>query len=95
MENKCLAQGLLLKLGLVSPEANLYCAFKDRAVGGWPAFKPSALVRALKRVENKRAPPSWVLKSATDQASSNVLVMTPAKWRRDKLEHVARRRVRC
>ena len=83
MENKCLAQGLLLKLGLVSPEANLYCAFKDRAVGGWPAFKPSALVRALKRVENKRAPPSWVLKSATDQASSNVLVMTPAKWKRD------------
>lgn len=79
MEHKCLSMGLLQKLELVDPTANLYCAFAgEKAVDGWPAFKRSEMEKTL-----KRAPHAWVLKSATDQASKNVLVMNAKKWKRE------------
>ena len=82
MEHKCLSQGLLVQLGLVDPAANLYCAFAGAGIAaGWPSFRADGGSQLRRTLE--RAPPSWVLKSATDQNSKNVLVMSPEKWTRD------------
>lgn len=80
MENKCLAQRLLGARDLVDASANLYCGFAGQAVGGCPAFRASELVRTLEETASN----SWVLKSATDQASKNVLVMSSKKWNRGR-----------
>ena len=78
MENKCLAQRVLLSLGHVAREANMYCGWAERGRGG-SAFRPRELVKALEH-SAASTKMSWVLKSATDQASKNVLVMGPSKW---------------
>ena len=46
MENKCLAQRVLLSLGHVAREANMYCGWAERGRGG-SAFRPRELVKAL------------------------------------------------
>ena len=80
MENKLLAQGLLQRLGIVARSANLYGGWKakEQAGAGWPQFDAAALQAALDGPGG--AQHAWVLKSASDQASYNVLAMTPHRW---------------
>ena len=80
MENKLLAQGLLQRLGIVARSANLYGGWKakEQAGAGWPQFDAAALQAALEAPGG--AQHAWVLKSASDQASYNVLAMTPHRW---------------
>ena len=76
MENKLLAHSLLRSIGApVAPI--LYGAFGGRALGDWPRYERAALVVAIERLSRK----DFVLKSATDGMSKNLLLMSDARWR--------------
>ena len=76
MENKLLAHQLLRSMGApVAPI--LYGAFGSRALGAWPRYDRAGLVAALQRLRRK----DFVLKSATDGMSHNLLLMSDARWR--------------
>ena len=76
MENKLLAHTLLRSMGApVAPI--LYGAFGGRALGGWPRYERAGLVAAIQRLRRK----DFVLKSATDGMSKNLLLMSDARWR--------------
>ena len=76
MENKLLAHTLLRSMGApVAPI--LYGAFGGRALGGWPRYDRAGLVAAIQRLRRK----DFVLKSATDGMSHNLLLMSDARWR--------------
>ena len=63
MENKCLAQRVLLSLGHVAREANMYCGWAERG-RGWSAFRPRELVKALAAVQSAlRGGAVWPLAS--------------------------------
>jgi len=76
IENKLLAHSLLRSLGVpVAPI--LYGAFGSRAMGGWPRYQRDGFAAALRRLERK----DFVLKTASDGMSHNVLLMSDARWR--------------
>ena len=74
LENKLLAHTLLQALEI--PQADvLYGSFATKALGAWPRYNRTALLRSL--AQHGR---SFVLKSATNGGNADVLVMTPSKW---------------
>ena len=79
IENKLLAHSLLRSLGVpVAPI--LYGAFGSRAMGGWPRYQRDGFAAALRRLERK----DFVLKTASDGMSHNVLLMSDARWHSER-----------
>eukprot|EP00966_Prymnesium_polylepis_P323849 7379984-Prymnesium_polylepis.2 len=71
-ENKLLANSLLRKLGIPVAEI-LYGAFGNTSMGGWPMYSRKEFVKTVADME----PKAFILKSATDGMSTNMIIMSP------------------
>lgn len=79
IENKLLAHQLLRSMGApVAPV--LYGAFGSHAMGAWPRYDREHFVAAVRAIGRK----DFVLKSATDGMSHNLLLMSDARWRAER-----------
>ena len=79
IENKLLAHQLLRSMGApVAPV--LYGAFGSHAMGAWPRYDREHFVAAVCAIGRK----DFVLKSATDGMSHNLLLMSDARWRAER-----------
>lgn len=78
LENKLLVTSLLRRLQIPAVRV-LYGGFASHALGEWPQYKRTDFAAALRSliIAGKR---QFVLKSATDGMSQNILIMNADKW---------------